>query len=92
MTIFRWVEAPFADRGHPWWVPLAVGIGVILAGLAIMVMPWILVALAAGFVVSAGISLVTLAFEMRAADVRAREPRVRMYVHDPARPWRLWEW
>lgn len=67
MMIFRWIEEPFAARENPWWVPGLAGLALVGFGLLIVFVPQILSALVAGFVISAGISLIAMAWRVHAS-------------------------
>ena len=84
MMVFQWIEEPFVRRSTPWWVAVLAGSGLALLGVLIVSCPAILVALAAGFVISAGISLVSLGLHMKQVEdargerlSRADDPWVR---------------
>jgi len=80
MFFFRWqnVDDPrllFRD----WWSFALAGGVLIVLGVAIAVMPAILVALAAGAVISAGIYLLSLGLAMRPVE-QGRTARVEVHV------------
>jgi hypothetical protein len=72
MMVFQWIEEPFVRRASPWWVAVLAGVAVALLGVLIVAMPQILVALAAGFVISAGISLVALGLQLKQTEDLSR--------------------
>jgi len=71
MFSFFWLW-PFARPGSLWRYQLIFGILLVLAGIVIVLVPEVLVALVAGLVMLAGMSLIASALRARAFEQRRR--------------------